>query len=455
MEMNNPEETQRGNWGSKIAFIFAAAGSAIGLGNIWRFPTVVGKNGGAVFVFVYILAVASIGFTVMLAELVIGRHTRKNPVGAFKQIKPRSPWKFAGYLGVLTGVFILSYYAVIAGWAAGYFVKTAGGAFRGNITGEMSAQIFKAFSSDPKQVLLFFFVIIAITTYIISKGVKGGIERWTKVLMPILFILILFLAVRAVTLPGASKGLSFYLKPDFSKLNGTVILFALGQAFFSLSLGMGTMITYGSYISKKDNLVSSAGWVAFSDSIIAILAGIIIFPTLFAIPGISPAEGSGLVFKVFPLIFSKIPGGYLFGMLFFFLLIVAALTSTISLLEVPVAYFVDEKQWSRSKAAIMIGAITFIIGVPSALSTGGAKIFEKWDVMTKVDFVFGNITLAVGALMICLFLGYVWGVKKALQEIALGNQHFFLSPVWSFSVKYLSPIAIIIILIFIKTIIAG
>lgn len=447
------EAKERGSWGSKIAFIFAASGSAIGLGNIWRFPMVVGQNGGAVFVFVYILAVVFIGFTVMLAELTIGRNAQRNPVGAIEHIKPRSPWKGIGFLGILTGICILSFYSVVAGWAAGYLIKTASGAFKGNLTGQMADKIFTDFSSNPFQVILFLFLVICITAYIISRGVKGGIERWTKVLMPILFLLIVFLAIRALTLPGAEKGLSFYLKPDFSKLNGTVILFALGQAFFSLSLGMGTMITYGSYIPKSDNLVSSAGWVCFSDTLIALLAGIIIFPTLFAIPGVEPTAGSGLVFKVFPLIFSKITGGQIFGTLFFTLLLVAAITSTISLLEVPVAYFVDERNWSRKKAAYLVGGFSFLIGIPSALSSGGLKLFTKIDFMGKMNFIFGNFTLAFGAFLICLFLGYIWGVKKAFSEIASGNTHFRLRPLWTFSIKFLSPIAIIIILFFIKTIV--
>lgn len=453
--MNTKDMQERGSWGSKIAFILAASGSAIGLGNIWRFPMMVGKNGGAVFVIVYILAVILIGFTVMLAELIIGRHAQKNPVGAIEYIKPRSPWKFIGYLGILTGVCILSYYSVVAGWAVGYLVKTASGVFSGEVTSQLTERIFTEFSANPFEVLLFFFIIIVITTLIISKGVKGGIERWTKVLMPLLFILIVFLAIRALALPGSSKGLSFYLKPDFSKLNGTIILFALGQAFFSLSLGMGTMITYGSYLPKSDNLVSSAGWVCFSDTLIAILAGIIIFPTLFAIPGIAPTAGSGLVFKVFPLIFSKIPGGFIFGTLFFLLLSVAALTSTISLLEVPVAYFVDERNWSRKKAAWMIGLLSFVLGVPSALSSGGVKFFTKIDFQNIMDFIFGNVSLAFGALLICFFLGYIWGVRKAVQEVFSGNPRFKLKPLWTFSIKFLTPVAIIIILIFIKTIFSG
>ena len=453
--MEGLETIKRGTWGSKIAFIFAATGSAIGLGNIWRFPTMVSQNGGAVFVLVYILAVALIGFTVMLAELTIGRHAQKNPVGAIGYIKPHSPWKFIGYLGVITGVCILSYYSVVAGWTIGYIVKTATGAFSGDVTSQLTEKIYTEFTSDPLQVVFLLFLFIGITTYIISKGVKKGIERWTKVLMPILFLLIIFLAVRALTLPGASTGVTYYLKPDFSKLSGTVILFALGQAFFSLSLGMGTMITYGSYISKSDNLVSSAGWVTFSDTLVALLAGLIIFPTLAFSGQPSDVGGFGLVFQILPIIFSQIPGGYIFAVLFFSLLCVAALTSTISLLEVPVAYLVDEREWPRKKAALVVGFLSFVIGVPSALSFGGMKFFTRIDFFGKFDFIFGNISLAVGALLICLFVGYVWGVKNAIKEIFSGNPKFRIRPLWVFSLKFLSPLAIIFILIFIKKIVSG
>jgi NSS family neurotransmitter:Na+ symporter len=455
--MESQDMSSRGSWGSKTAFILAASGSAIGLGNIWRFPMMVSQNGGAVFVLVYVLAVILIGFPVMLAELTIGRHAQKNPVGAFEHIKPRTPWKLTGFLGIVTGVFILSFYSVVAGWTVGYFYKTASGAFNKekNITAQLSDKIFTEFSANPLLVIVLALIMIGLTTYIVSKGVKKGIERWTKVLMPLLFILIIVLAVRALTLPGAEKGIAFYLRPDFSKLSGTVVLFALGQAFFSLSLGMGTMVTYGSYISKSDNLVSSAGWVSFSDTFIALLAGLIIFPTLAFANQPFNVGSEGLVFKVFPLIFSQIPGGYFFGTFFFALLSVAAITSTISLLEVPVSYFVDEKNWSRKKAALIIGLLSFGLAIPSALSTGGMEFFTKINFLGALNFIFGNIALAVGSLFICLFVGYAWKVKKAAEEVYSGNPLFKIRPLWSFSLKYLAPVAIIFILIFIKKIVSG
>ncbi|OQX54748.1 MAG: sodium-dependent transporter [Candidatus Aminicenantes bacterium 4484_214] len=452
--MSSVEQSARGNWGSKIAFIFAASGSAIGLGSIWRFPLMVGLNGGAIFVFAYILAVFFIGFPVMLAELTIGRHTERNPVGAFKAIKPGTPWKLVGYMGVLTGVFILSYYSVVAGWAFGYFYKTLFGVFRGEVTWELSDHIFSSFAANPLEVLFCLLIIIGLTTFVISKGVKGGIERWSKILMPLLFALIIFLAIRALTLPGAGKGLAFYLKPELTKINPKVLFFAVGQAFFSLSLGMGTMMTYGSYISKRENLVSSAGWVCFSTTLVAFLAGIIIFPTLSATNNLEGLQvGTGLMFQVFPLIISKLPGGYIFGLFFFVLLLVAALTSTISLLEVPTAFLVDEHNWKREKAALIVGGAAFILGIPSALSNGALPWITKTNFMMKMDLIFGNIMLAVGGLFITIFLAYSWGVDKALQEISSGNKSFRLKPLWIFNIKFLAPLAIILILVFIRILI--
>lgn len=453
--METPEIFERGNWGSKIAFIFAASGSAIGLGSIWRFPIMVGLNGGAIFVLCYILSVFFIGFTVMLAELTIGRRSQKNLVGAMKFIKPGTSWKGVGYMGIITGICILSYYSVVAGWAAGYFYKTVKGAFMEEVSWQTSDSIFRTFAANSLAVLIFLFLIIAVTTFVISKGVKSGIERWSKILMPVLFFLIIILSVRAVTLPGAGTGLSFYLKPDFSGFNLHVLFFAVGQAFFSLSLGMGTMTVYGSYITKKDNLISSAGWVCFSTTLVALLAGIIIFPTLFHSLQLTPEQfkqefevSTGLMFQAFPVIISKMPGGYIFGIMFFSLLLIAALTSTISLLEVPTSYLVDEKKWKRKKAAVLIGIISFLLGIPSALSNGGIKFFTKLNVMSIMDLIFGNIMLALGGVLISVFLAYSWKVRNSLKEISIGSKRFKLKSLWTFNIKYLAPLAVTLIIIF-------
>jgi NSS family neurotransmitter:Na+ symporter len=447
-------EGHRGNWGSKLAFIFAASGSAIGLGSLWRFPLYTGRNGGAVFVFTYIIAVFFIGFTVMLVELTIGRHAQKNPVGAFEHIKPGSPWKLVGYLGVLSGVAILSFYSVIAGWSTGYFYKTVVGAFPSQISWDESAALFGSFVANPAAVLICLVVAIAVTSFVISKGVKGGIERWSKILMPVLFALVIVMAIRALMLPEAKNGLVFYLKPDLSALTPSVVFYAVGQAFFSLSLGMGTMMTYGSYLDRKDNLVSSAGWVCFSTTLVAVLAGIIIFPTLFDTLHLTSETftqqfevDTGLMFQVFPIIISQMPGGYFFGVGFFTLLLIAALTSTISMLEVPTAYLVDERGWSRSKASYGLGALALVFGVPSALSAGGVDLFTELDFLGKMDLVFGNISLAVGGLFMCLFVDYVWKFKNVLAEISNGNKNFWLRPIWVFNVGVTAPVAVIAILI--------
>ena len=446
-------ETSRGNWGSKIGFIVAAAGSAIGLGNIWRFPYVAGENGGAAFVLIYIIFIVLIGLPVMIAELSIGRNTEKNPVGAFKKLFPQSLWKIIGGIGVITGVGILSFYAVIAGYTIGYFVKIILGDFKQVVTAEQSGEIFSTFTANPYLSVGLFFLFILLTVLVVMGGVSTGIERWSKILMPILFFLLIVLAIRSVTLEGAGKGLSFYLKPDFSKISLTTFARALGQALFSLSLGMGTMITYGSYISKRDNLVTSATYVCFFDTLIAVLAGLVMFPALFAM-GMDPAGGPGLVFVVLPSIFAKMPGGMIFGAGIFLLLAVAALTSTISLLEVPVAYFVDEKGWSRKRAVISMGIITFLIGIPSALAFGANHflttfIKENFGFLDFMNAVFGNYSLSIGAFFIAIFAGYKWGVHAVAKEIQQQDNIFYYRRVWAFLIRFICPIAIFIILAYI------
>jgi len=440
-------DVQRGQWSSKLGFIFAAAGSAIGLGNIWRFPYVVGENGGAAFVLLYIFFVAIIGLPYMFAELALGRSVQRNPVGAVEAIRPKSPWKWVGVLGVFTGVGILSFYGVIAGWTFGYIFKMAMGEV-GNFT---------EFISDTFTVISLYALFILITTSIVYGGVEGGIEKWSKILMPIFLVLLLGLIIYSVSLEGAGKGLAFYLEPDFSKITGKTVLAALGQAFFSLSLGMGLMITYGSYLSKKENIISSGLYIGLFDTGIAIMAGLIIFPALFAM-GENPAAGPSLVFVVFPKLFLQMPGGLLVGSLFFVLLSVAALTSTISLLEVPVAYMVDEKKVSRKKIVWYVAAFTFVIGIPSALSQGSSDFFTNFgwipsyltsaDFLSQMSFLFGDFSLAFGALMLSIFIGWVWGVDKARDEIVQGSPGFAKTKkIWGFMIRYFIPGVVFLILL--------
>lgn len=443
----------RDMWGSKLTFILAAAGSAIGLGNIWAFPTNAAANGGGAFLLVYLICVVLIGAPVMLAEFAIGRSTNLNPVGAFKALAPRSMWKLLGGLGVVTGVIILSFYAVIAGWTVAYVFKCLAGTFKPGVD---TLAIFKELSGNPVSAIGYLFVFMALTIYVVVGGVRDGIERWTKVLMPILLILLVLLGIRAVTLSGAGEGLTFYLKPDFSLINGKVILAAAGQAFFSLSLGMGTMITYGSYISKKEDLVSSTLWVSGLDTGIAILAGLIIFPTLFH-AGLGLQEGGpGMVFVVLTSLLGEMPpapfGGIIFGTGFFLLLGIAAITSSVSLLEVGVAYLVDEKQISRKKAGLWLGGIAFVLGIPSALGNGAVSWLTSipgigMDLLSLLFEVFGQYSLALGALLISIFVGWRWGVDAAAAEVEKEGNTFRFKRTWSFLVKFLCPITLTVILL--------
>jgi NSS family neurotransmitter:Na+ symporter len=440
-------EIERGQWSSRIGFILAAAGSAIGLGNIWRFPYIVGENGGAAFVVLYIIFVFVIGLPYMFAELALGRSVQRNPVGAIKSITPGSGWKFVGYLGVFTGVGILSFYGVIAGWTVAYIFKMLSGRI-----GD-----FSAFIADPLTVTLLFAFFILITATIVYGGVSGGIERWSKILMPIFFVLLISLIIYSNSLEGSSRGLSFYLKPDFSKITGKIMLAALGQAFFSLSLGMGLMITYGSYLSKKENITTSGFFIGVFDTMIAIMAGLIIFPALFSM-GESPAAGPSLVFVVFPKLFAQMPGGLYVGALFFLLLSVAALTSTISLLEVPVAFMVDEKKVSRKKIVWYVALFTFIIGLPSALSQGASGFFTNFgwiparltqpDFLSQMSFVFGDFSLAFGAFLLSIFVGWVWGAHRAADEIESSAPGFkTMRGFWIFLIRYFIPLVIFVILL--------
>jgi NSS family neurotransmitter:Na+ symporter len=443
----------RDTWGSKVAFVLAAAGSAIGLGNIWGFPTVAGQNGGAAFLLIYLVAVALIGAPVMLSELIVGRRTQRNPVGAFKALAPGTAWVFVGGLGVLTGVVILSFYSVIAGWTLAYIFKTLAGTFG---PGTDTEAIFNELAGGPGPAISWHLLFMALTVYVVLGGVRDGIERWTKVLMPLLFALLVLLAIRAVTLSGAEAGLDFYLQPDFSKVTGKVVLAAIGQAFFSLSLGMGAMITYGSYVAKRDDLVSSAAWVTFADTSIAILAGLIIFPTLFH-AGLEPgAGGPGMVFVVLTSLLSSIPpapyGGVIFGTGFFMLLGIAALTSSVSLLEVITSWAVDERGMSRRRAAITFGVVAFALGIPSALANGAVSWLSSlpgigMDFLSFLFLLFGQYSLVIGALLISVFVGWVWGARAAGEEVRENDGKFPLGRTWAFLIRFACPIAIVAILI--------
>ena len=445
--------TERGTWGSKAGFILAAAGSAVGLGNIWGFPTQVGQGGGAVFVLVSLLCVLLICLPIMVAELTIGRRAQLDPVGSFAAIRPNTRWWLVGGLGVLAGVGILSFYSVIAGWAVAYIWFTATGAVTGDA--EAVGAFFGTFTANgPLNVGLALAVLVTTAT-VLAGGVQSGIERVTKLMMPALIALLLILAARATTLPGAAQGLAYYLRPDFSRLlDPTVINAALGQAFFSLSLGMGAMLTYGSYLSKRESIITAACWVVALDTSLALLAGFIIFPAGFSIAGFDPGTGGpGLIFAVLPRLFATLPGGHLFGAAFFILLTMAALTSTISLLEVPVAHFIDVHKWPRRKAVLLVTTVVFLISIPSALANGAVGVFGRLpglgvDFLTLMATIWNNFALPIGGLLTAVFVGWVWRVDRAIEEVELHGTPFPGHALWSFLIRWICPVPIAAIIVY-------
>jgi len=435
----------RGSWGSSIGFILASAGAAVGLGNIQRFPYVVSQHGGGAFVLLYLFCVVLLALPLMLVEFALGRHTQRNPMCAIDSIKPKGPWKYAGLLTILTAFFILSYYSVIGGWTLGYIVGTVSG----------SNMVLKEFASDPVHVFSYMALFVLIVAFVVSRGVKKGIERYSKVFMPLLLLLLIFLVIRSVTLDDAGIGLEYYLKPDFSKINGTSFIFALSQAFFSLCIGEAVLVTYGSYSSKKENLFSSAIYISLFDTIVALVAGMIIFPALFAFNHVG-AEGIGLTFDVLPSVFQVMPFGQLFGAGFFILLAFAAVTTGIALLEIPVIYLIDAWNWKRTPAVIVVALAAFVVGIPSALSSGISPFFTNLSIphlklhgfYEIMDFMWGGLGMVFGGGLLAIFVAWVWGIEKASKELHFGSNRFgWYQPFWGVSVKYVAPFLILCILI--------
>lgn len=452
----------RGSFSNKLGFILAAAGSAVGLGNIWKFPFEVGNGGGAAFVVLYLTFCFILCFPVMITEIAIGRKTSLNPVGAFSALGFKN-WNIVGKLGLFCGVLILSFYNVVAGWAFGYFIEMLMGNFEiGQAFGEYIKDIFKV----GAYAIVFMFS----TAFIVSKGISGGIEKAAKILMPTLIVMILGLVVYAMTLPNAMKGISFYLVPEFSEIDMGVIGGALRQAFFSLSLGMGALITYGSYVGKDDNIVSSAAYITLMDVGIAFIAGLMIFPFVaFNLGGdmqqvTEPGFGGpGLIFVTLPGVFENIGGvlGILVGSFFFLLLSFAALTSTVSLLEVPVAYVVDEHKVGRTKAVWLVAGVIFLIGIPSLLSGGYSEFFSNFSriigVADTIDADFlsfvaatADVLLLLGGCLIVFFAGYIWKKHNLNAEIAQGYKGYdnsFVKTFLNFAITILCPILLALLFV--------
>jgi len=447
--MIEPNNGGRDSFSNRFAVIAAVSGSAIGLGNIWRFPYVAGENGGGAFLIIYLFFVLAIGIPVMTSEFVIGRTAQKNPYGAFKIIAPGKPWYLIGLMGIAAAFLILAFYTTVAGWTLEYFFQ----ALSGNLSGKTDIELtgmFEDFHKGSIRPLIWFIIFMSFTAIIILSGVKKGIERYTKILMPLLLVILILLCVRSLTLEGSRAGLRFLFYPDLSKITPKVILEALGQAFFSLSIGMGTLITYGSYIRKNENLASSASFVAIADTVVAVIAGIAIFPAVFALGG-SPASGEGLVFIVLPGIFQKMPFGNIFALLFFLLLAVAALTSTISMLEVIVAYMVEELKMTRRKATIASTLSASVLGMVTALSFGildNFKIFDR-NLFEYIEFLTTNIMLPLGGLFIVLFIGWFYRPELTKNELTnVGQIRARYLPLFIFIVKFIAPVAIAMVFLY-------
>ena len=549
------EPTERGSWGSRFGFVLAAAGSAVGLGNLWKFPYIAYENGGGAtdqrgagaFVLIYLAAVLLVGLPIMIAEILIGRRAKRNPVGAFAALRPKTPWKLVGGLGIFTGFLLLSYYNVVAGWTIEYSIKSVGndfGAFetavadddiRDQLWGEHRAsadslatlqaeglaadlgapapeaaqekqvdfrrvltdawadfektrpedfarvrdakkselwttfrgagdfeaqkrkrqqqilpgKLFVEFLGNPWKQVGWALAFMLLSVAVVIGGISKGIERWTKILMPGLLVLLVVLLVRMLTLEGAGKALGFLFRPNFQHVDGHLVLSALGHAFFTLSLGMGAIITYGSYLGKRDNVVSAGLAVTLMDTAIALMAAITMFSAIFTYGLVMQSGGAGNLFTTIPAIFLQIPGGSYLCVAFYLLVLFAALTSTISLLETVVSYFIDERGWARRKATLIVGGGVFAVGIPSALSfnvLGGVKLFGKtW--FDLADYLCANWFLPIGGVLVALFAG--WALKRREQRAELPPEHTRLFPfgLWRFLVRYVAPAAVVAVLV--------
>lgn len=441
----------RDSFGSRLGVLLAMAGSAVGLGNLWRFPYLVGENGGAAFIIIYLACVCLICLPIFISEFVIGRRSQKNAYAAFRDLSGGSAWRWVGLMTVIVPIIVASYYCVIGGWAFEYLWKSCTFSFTGAASQEAVSTMFSDFVSSSWGPVIGQTLFLLVTTLIVIIGIKDGIERFSKLMMPMLFIIVIAIAVYSSTLPGSGAGFEYLFRPDFSKVDGGSFASALGQAFFSLSLGFGTIMTYASYVDKKDNIMFQSSSTAIADTLFALIAGMAIMPAVFAF-GINPQSGPGLVFETLPYVFGKMPGGGIVAILFFLALIVAALTSSISMIEVGVAYLIEEKKLKRTTACVVLFLICWILGIFCALSFGplaevklaGRSIFDFFDNLSS------NILMTLGSLLTVLFVG--WRLKKTdiYEEFTNGgtlsaNVKIF-GVLW-FLIRYVAPIAVIVIFI--------
>lgn len=449
--MKYSNDSERKGFRSSFGVLVALAGSAVGLGNMWRFPYLMGTNGGAAFIIIYVVSILLVALPIMTAEMIIGRRGHSNPVGSFNHLSSGSKvWRFLGLLMVLAPFFILCFYGVVGGWTVDYLFRSLTVSFSGAHSEAECSALFADTMSSPIRPLVFMLIFMATSALIICAGVQKGIERYSKILMPVLFLIIVLMAAYVITLPGASEGLDFMFRPDFSKVTGSTCLAALGQSFFSLSLGAGTVLTYSSYMRKDQNISRMSVLTAFSDTCFAIFAGAAIIPAVFAF-GFSPSEGPGLVFVVLPAIFSKMTGGSLVAIAFFFSLFIAAITSFISLMEVVAACLSEELGLSRKKSAAITMAFGILVGVFCSLSCGPLQEFKLFGktIFDLFDYTSSNILMTLGGLAVVIFAG--WWMKREDYFDEVTSSGAFIRPIhkwFYFFTKYVAPIAIIVIMIF-------
>lgn len=443
---------KRDSWGSRLGFIFAVAGSAIGLANIWRFPYIVGNHGGAAFILLYLICLLAVGFPVFMAEILIGRRSQLDPSGAFELLGKKPFWGIFGKLTIVTGFIVSSFYSAVAGWILGYFLE----ALLGNLTHFQNHQDAIAHHAslvaNPLWGVGFHGLFLFACVFVLYFGVRNGIERWNKIFMPLLFIILLILVIKGLWMPNAENSLSFLLKPDWSVITPSVLLIALGQSFFTLSVGQGTLVTYGSYLSPKENVLKSTFPVVIMDTVVSVCAAIAVFSIVFSV-GMEPDSGPALIFHTLPVVFSQITGGYFIGIMFFLLVVLAALTSEISALEPAIAYLIDERKWNRHNAVAAVGICSFLLGVPSALSSSFLKDVPVFGFPTFLDaimFFCSNILIPIGGFAAVIIAGWIWGSKLALRELEEGSEGLLTRYPWIktyfiFCFKYLSPVLIIIV----------
>ncbi|MBR5155010.1 MAG: sodium-dependent transporter [Clostridia bacterium] len=436
---------KRSNFTGKLGFVLAAAGSAVGLGNIWRFPYLAAQYGGGIFLLVYVILAVTFGFTLLTAEIAIGRKTGLSAIGAFKKLS--SKYSFVGYLASIVPIIILPYYCVIGGWVTKYFASFIAG--QGSLMA--TDAFFGSFIGQPIEPVLWFAIYLGLTALVVLFGVEKGIEKVSKVLMPVLIVLSIFIAVYTMFLPGAMEGVSYYLLPDFSKFSITTVLAAMGQLFYSMSLAMGIMITYGSYMKKDVNLESSVHQIELFDTGIAFLAGLMIIPSVFVFSGGDESalgQGPGLMFVTLPKVFESMTGGTIIGILFFLLVLFAALTSSISLMETIVSIFCDKFKISRKKSCLFVFVLSLVLGIPSSLGNGiwaNIKIMGM-DFLTFFDFISNSVIMPVVAFFTSIFVGYVIKPKSVIDEVELTGK-FKSKALFNFVIKYFAPICIVLILI--------